>query len=471
MALKSAPPKTRPTGYISAINGSIVDISYEAELPGKYTCLHACNHVGTLLEVADLLNKTTARAITLGDSTELTLGMRVESTGQSLTAPVGDQLLGRMMSGLGEPLDGGADITNLTRVPIYRPPVPLAQRRQAEGLFETGIKVIDLLCPLERGGKSGLFGGAGVGKTVLIGEIIHNMSATYDGISLFCGIGERCREAEELYRDLDKAGVRQNTVLVFGQMNEAPAIRWRTGHTALTMAEYFRDELGKDVLVLIDNIYRFIQAGAEVSALLGRAPSRVGYQPTLGSELADLEERICTTDRGSMTSIQAVYVPADDFTDPGATHVFSHLSATIILSRSRASEGLYPAIDPIKSRSSQLSPNLVGKRHYAIAQAVRKTLADYESLKDIIAMLGLEELSSSDRATVNRARRLDRFLTQPFHTTESFTGQPGCLVTLDDTLFGCEQILSGACDTRPESDFYMIGALSDAAKEPAEVSA
>jgi F-type H+-transporting ATPase subunit beta len=285
------------------------------------------------------------------------------------------------------------------------------------------------------------------------------MAAAYDGISLFCGIGERCREAEELYRELETAGVRKNTVLVFGQMNEAPAIRWRTGHAAMTMAEYFRDDLGKDVLVLIDNIYRFIQAGAEVSALLGRAPSRVGYQPTLGSEIADLEERICTTDRGSMTSIQAVYVPADDFTDPGATHVFSHLSASIILSRARASEGLYPAIDPIRSRSNQLSPGTVGARHYAIAQSVRKTLADYEGLKDIIAMLGLEELSAADRATVKRARRLDRFLTQPFFTTEAFTGQPGQLVPLEETLLGCEQILSGACDDRPEQEFYMIGRL------------
>jgi F-type H+-transporting ATPase subunit beta len=451
-----------PTGQISAINGSIVDVTFDGALPTKRSCLRADNKDQTLLEVADLLNVRTARTVTLGDSSHLSLGTKVDSTGLALTAPVGADLLGRMLNGLGHPIDDGPDISKLERRAIYPSPVPLAQRRRAEGLFETGIKVIDLLCPMERGGKSGLFGGAGVGKTVLIGEIIHNMAAAYDGISLFCGIGERCREAEEMYRELEEAGVRKNTVLVFGQMNEAPAIRWRTGHMAMTMAEHFRDDLGKDVLVLIDNIYRFIQAGAEVSALLGHAPSRVGYQPTLGSEIADLEERICTTDRGSMTSIQAVYVPADDFTDPGATHVFSHLSASIILSRARASEGLYPAVDPIRSRSNQLSPSMVGARHYAIAQSVRKTLAEYEGLKDIIAMLGLEELSAADRATVKRARRLDRFLTQPFFTTEAFTGQAGHLVSLEATLSGCERILAGECDDRREQDFYMIGSLEEA---------
>lgn len=460
----SVPTSTSQSrGRISAVDGSVVDITFDKDLPAKQTCLRACNGSGTVLEVADLLDTKTLRAITLGDSAELSLGTQVENTGHPLTAPVGEELLGRMLNALGEPLDGRTAFSDLEQKPIYPSPIPLARRRSVDGIFETGIKVIDLLCPMERGGKSGLFGGAGVGKTVLIGEIIHNMATAYDGISLFCGIGERCREAEELYRELETAGVRDNTVLVFGQMNEAPAIRWRTGHTAMTIAEYFRDDLGKDVLVLIDNIYRFIQAGAEVSALLGRAPSRVGYQPTLGSEIADLEERICTTDRGSMTSIQAVYVPADDFTDPGATHVFSHLSASIILSRGRAAEGLYPAIDPIRSRSNQLSPSTVGARHYAIAQSVRKTLADYEGLKDIIAMLGLEELSQTDRETVKRARRLDRFLTQPFFTTEAFTGRPGQLVSLEDTLCGCEKILSGECDDRLEQDFYMIGKLSEAA--------
>lgn len=460
--MEPAPLQSPPIGSISAINGSVVDVAFSDGLPTKRTCLRVVNPDQTLLEVADLLNPSTVRAITLGDSANLSLGTQVENLGQPITASVGPQLLGRMLDGLGQPLDGKVSVSNLEQRPIYPPAVPLALRRKTEGLFETGIKVIDLLCPMERGGKSGLFGGAGVGKTVLIGEIIHNMAAAYDGMSLFCGIGERCREAEELYRELDTAGVRENTVLVFGQMNESPAIRWRAGHTAMTIGEYFRDDLGKDVLVLIDNIYRFIQAGAEVSALLGRAPSRVGYQPTLGSEIADLEERICSTDHGAMTSIQAVYVPADDFTDPGATHVFSHLSASIILSRARAAEGLYPAIDPIKSRSNQLSPAIVGERHYAIAQAVRKTLAEYESLKDIIAMLGLEELSSNDRATVARARRLDRFLTQPFFTTEAFTDQPGRLVSLEETLSGCEQILSGECDTQAESEFYMIGSLEEA---------
>jgi len=328
-------------------------------------------------------------------------------------------------------------------------------------LFETGIKAIDLLSPIERGGKAGLFGGAGVGKTVLITEMIHNMVAEYDGVSLFCGIGERSREAEELYRDMREAGVLENTIMVFGQMNESPGVRFRVGHTALTMAEYFRDEQRRDVLVLIDNIFRFVQAGSEVSGLLGRIPSRVGYQPTLGTELADLEERICSTDRGAMTSIQAVYVPADDFTDPAATHTFAHLSASIVLSRKKASEGLYPAVDPLQSFSKLLTPGAVSQRHYRIARDVRNTLAEYEDLKDIIAMLGLEELSEKDRATVRQARQIERFLTQPFFSTEEMTGNEGQFVPLEETLNSCEAILSGEFEDRDEGDFYMIGTVND----------
>jgi F-type H+-transporting ATPase subunit beta len=332
-------------------------------------------------------------------------------------------------------------------------------------IFKTGIKGIDVLSPLELGGKAGLFGGAGVGKTVLIMEMIHNMVGVYEGISMFCGIGERCREGEELYREMQQAGVLDNTVMIFGQMNEPPGARFRVGHAALTMAEYFRDDTKQDILLLIDNIFRFIQAGMEVSGLMGQLPSRLGYQPTLGSDLAALEERICNTQSGAITSVQAVYVPADDFTDPAAVHTFGHLSASIVLSRKKASEGLYPAIDPLQSGSSMLVPHIVGNRHYQIAQEIRRTLANYEDLKDIIAMLGIEELSQDDRRTVYRARRLERFLTQPFAVTEQFTGYEGKVVELDEALKGCERILDDEFSDYPEKALYMIGEIDEATTE------
>ena len=316
--------------------------------------------------------------------------------------------------------------------------------------------------PLERGGKAGLFGGAGVGKTVLLTEMIHNMVGQHEGVSIFCGIGERCREGEELYREMKQAGVLPNMVMIFGQMNEPPGARFRVGHAALTMAEYFRDDERRDVLLLIDNIFRFIQAGSEVSGLMGQMPSRLGYQPTMGTELSQLEERIANTDNGAITSIQAVYVPADDFTDPAAVHTFSHLSASIVLSRKRASEGLYPAIDPLQSSSKMATPGIVGARHYALAQEIRRTLAQYAELKDIIAMLGLEQLSPQDRNVVARARRLERFLTQPFFTTEQFTGLQGKLVSLEEALDGCERILNDEFKDYPESALYMIGAVDEA---------
>jgi F-type H+-transporting ATPase subunit beta len=328
--------------------------------------------------------------------------------------------------------------------------------------FETGIKVVDLLAPYQRGGKIGLFGGAGVGKTVLIMEMINNMVSGHEGVSIFCGIGERCREGEELYREMKEAGVLDNTVMVYAQMNEPPGARFRVGHSALTMAEHFRDRQGQDVLLLVDNIFRFIQAGMEVSGLMGRLPSRLGYQPTLGTELAALEERICNTARAAITSIQAVYVPADDFTDPAAVHTFGHLSASIVLSRKKASQGLYPAIDPLQSGSNMLVPHIVGRRHYEIAQEIRRTLANYEELKDIIAMLGMEELSSDDRKTVNRARRLERFFTQPFAVTEQFTNYEGRRVTLEQALDGCERILNDEFAEAAERDLYMIGAIDEA---------
>lgn len=346
-------------------------------------------------------------------------------------------------------------------ISIHQSPPKLRDRVLHSQILETGIKAIDLLSPIERGGKTGLFGGAGVGKTVLITELINNTVQHHKGVSLFCGIGERSREAEELYREMGEAGVREKTVMLFGQMNEAPGVRFLVGNAALTMAEYFRDDKEQDVLLLIDNIFRFVQAGSEVSGLMGRMPSRVGYQPTLATELAALEERITSTKRGAITSIQAVYVPADDFTDPAAAHIFSHLSASVVLSRKRASEGLYPAVDPLSSASVILTPSVVGQRHYDIARAVRRTLAEYEELRDIIAMLGLEELSSADRATVARARRLERFLTQPFFTTGSFSGMEGKRVSIEDTLTGCETILAQTQFDLPESAYYMIGGLDD----------
>jgi F-type H+-transporting ATPase subunit beta len=338
-------------------------------------------------------------------------------------------------------------------------------------IFVTGIKAIDVLAPLERGGRAGLFGGAGVGKTVLITEMIHNVVGRHEGVSLFCGIGERSREGEELYRDMKDAGVLENTVLVFGQMNEPPGARFRVGHAALTMAEYFRDDAQQDVLLLIDNIFRFIQAGSEVSGLMGQIPSRMGYQPTLATELASLQERIANTASGAITSVQAVYVPADDFTDPAAVHTFAFLSASIVLSRRRASEGLYPAIDPLQSGSKMLTPNIVGERHYRVSQAVRQTLAEYEDLKDIIAMLGIEELSQVDRQTVYRARRLERFLTQPFFTTEQFTGLPGRAVDLEDALSGCERILNDEFSDRPERALYMLGSADEVRADESESAA
>jgi F-type H+-transporting ATPase subunit beta len=355
---------------------------------------------------------------------------------------------------------------------VHHAPPPLVRRSTKSEVFETGIKVIDVLAPLERGGKAGLFGGAGVGKTVLLTEMINNMVGHHEGVSIFCGIGERCREGEELRREMKAAGVLPNMVMLFGQMNEPPGARFRVGPAALTMAEYFRDDEHRDVLLLIDNIFRFIQAGMEVSGLMGQMPSRLGYQPTLGTELSTLEERIANTGTGAITSIQAVYVPADDFTDPAAVHTFSHLSASIVLSRKRASEGFYPAIDPLQSSSKIATPSIVGARHYALAQEIRHTLAQYAELKDIIAMLGMEQLSAEDRNVVARARRLERFLTQPFFTTEQFTGLKGKLVSREEALDGCERILRDEFKDYPESTLYMIGAIDEAkAKRKAETEA
>ncbi len=451
-------------GRVVSVRGSVVDIGFDSHLPPIYTLLHAMN--GKIaIEVLAQLDAHCIRGIALTPTHGLARNMPVENTGGPLKVPVGKGILSRMFNVFGDAIDDQGEVSGVERHTVHNASPPLASRSAKSEVFETGIKVIDILVPLERGGKAGLFGGAGVGKTVLLTEMIHNMVSHHEGVSLFCGIGERCREGEELYQEMKEAGVLSSMVMVFGQMDEPPGSRFRVGHAALTMAEYFRDKEQRDVLLLIDNIFRFIQAGSEVSGLMGQMPSRLGYQPTMGTELARLEERIANTDTGAITSIQAVYVPADDFTDPAAVHTFSHLSASIVLSRKRASEGLFPAIDPLQSSSKMTTPGIVGERHYRLAQEIRRTLSQYAELKDIIAMLGLEQLSPDDRNVVTRARRLERFLTQPFFTTEQFTGLKGKLVSLEDSLDGCERILNDEFKDFPESALYMIGAIGEASDE------
>lgn len=457
--------KASNNGTIVSVRGSVVDAQFERQLPPIYAVLRAGENRAIVMEVLAQLDEQRVRAIALTPTQGLARGMTVTDTGEPLQAPVGKGVLSRMFDVLGNAIDRGPPPADVQWRSVHRSPPPLARRSTKSEVFETGIKVIDVLVPLERGGKAGLFGGAGVGKTVLLTEMIYNMVGQHEGVSIFCGIGERSREGEELYREMKEAGVLANMVMVFGQMNEPPGSRFRVGHAALTMAEYFRDDEQRDVLLLIDNIFRFIQAGMEVSGLMGQMPSRLGYQPTMGTELSALQERIANTDTGAITSIQAVYVPADDLTDPAAVHTFSHLSASLVLSRKRASEGLYPAVDLLQSSSKMATPGVVGQRHYLLAQDIRRTLAQYEDLKDIIAMLGLEQLSPEDRKVVARARRLERFLTQPFVVTEQFSGIAGKLVSLADSLDGCERILNDEFKDYPESALYMIGKI-DEAKRP-----
>jgi F-type H+-transporting ATPase subunit beta len=449
-------------GSVVSVRGSVVDVQFLKRLPGYLSQLNAGEDGSVLVEVIAHLNAEVVRGIALTPTSGLARGSPVVDLGHSLEVPVGRALLGRMFNVFGNPIDKREPLTDVARRSIHQAAISLIQQSTQSEILETGIKVIDVLAPIERGGKAGLFGGAGVGKTVLITEMIHNMVSQHQGISLFCGIGERSREAEELYREMQAAGVLDQTIMVFGQMNEPPGARFRVGHAALTMAEYFRDDAHQDVLLLIDNIFRFIQAGQEVSGLMGELPSRVGYQPTLATELAGLEERISSTTTGAITSVQAVYVPADDFTDPAAVHTFGHLSASIVLSRKRASEGFYPAVDPLRSSSKMLMPAIVGQHHYDIALAVRHTLATYDELKDMIAMLGMAELSAGDRQVVYRARRLERFLTQPFFSTEQFTNKPGRLVRLEAALEGCDRILNDDFADYPESALYMIGDIEEA---------
>jgi F-type H+-transporting ATPase subunit beta len=467
--MNAAMPEAHPPnrGSIVSVRGSVVDIRFDERLPPIYSVLRAGKDETIVIEVLAQRDAHHVRGIALTPTAGLARGMPATDTGGPLRVPVGKAILSRMFDVFGAAIDREPPPLGVQWRSVHHAPPSLSRRSTQSQIFETGIKLIDVLTPLERGGKAGLFGGAGVGKTVLLTEMIHNMIGKQKGVSIFCGIGERCREGEELHREMKDAGVLPNMVMVFGQMNEPPGARFRVGYAALTMAEYFRDDEHRDVLLLIDNIFRFIQAGSEVSGLMGQMPSRLGYQPTMGPELASLEERIANTDTGAITSIQAVYVPADDFTDPAAVHTFSHLSASIVLSRKRASEGLFPAIDPLQSNSKMATPGIVGQRHYELAQQIRQTLAQYAELKDIIAMLGLEQLSPDDRNVVARARRLERFLTQPFFTTEQFTGHKGKLVSLKDALDGCERILHDEFKDLPESALYMIGAITEArSKEP-----
>ena len=453
------------TGLVVAVTGSVVDVSFpDGLLPSVNTALEVDwdgPHRLTL-ETQQHLDVATVRTVAMQNTAGLARGVPVRSSGQPIIVPVGDAVFGRMLNVVGEPVDRLGDFpANVTRRAIHQKSPRLVDTGQSRDIFQSGIKVIDLLAPLAKGGKAAMFGGAGVGKTVLIMELIRTTVEKYAGVSVFAGIGERSREGHELLLELRQSGVLGRTALIFGQMNDPPGARWRVGMTALTIAEYVRDVMGEDVLLLIDNVFRFVQAGGEVSGLLGRLPSRVGYQPTLATEIAELEERIASVGDRSITAIQAVYVPADDFTDPAVAETFSHLDSSIVLSREMASEGLYPAIDPLASTSVLLDPRTVGEEHYHLAQDVRRTIAHYRELQEIISLLGLEELSAADRATVRRARRLLRFLTQPFLVTRAFTGKEGRSVDIADTLAGCRAILDGEGDEWRENDFYMAGGFDE----------
>lgn len=468
-------PDTNATGSVSQISGSVVDVRFpHGHLPPINTALDV-NWQGAArltLEVQQHVDPETVRCVAIQQTEGLACGTTVTDTGGPIRVPVGDAVLGRLMNVVGETIDRGAALPGDTpRAAIHRRPPALAQQSPRTELFLSGIKVIDLLAPLARGGKAAMFGGAGVGKTVLIMELIRSIADRYKGTSVFAGVGERSREGHELWLDLKKSGVIDRTVLVFGQMNEPPGARWRVALSALAVAEHFRDAMGRDVLLLIDNVFRFVQAGSEVSGLLGRLPSRVGYQPTLATEIAELQERIASTHGAAVTSIQAVYVPADDFTDPAVAETFTHLDSSIVLSRDMASEGLYPAVDPLASSSTLQDPAIVGARHYAIAEEVRRLIEQYRELQEIISLLGIEELGAADRKAVGRARRLIRFLTQPFAVTEQFTGHAGVSVSIDDTLKGCEAILGGEADGWEESSLYMIGTIEDARVKEREAAA
>lgn len=449
-------------GTIIKISGVVIDVEFSKELPNILNALTVeLDGQTAYLEVAQQLDKKTVRAISLSSTDGMSRGLEVIDTGKALSVPVGKGVLGRMLNVIGQEIDGKGDVSTEELWPIHREPPEFKTLSTQAEVLETGIKVIDLLCPILKGGKVGLFGGAGVGKTVIIQELIRNIAKEHGGFSVFAGVGERTREGNDLYKEMTESGVLDKTSLVFGQMNEAPGARARVALTALTMAEYFRDIENKDVLLFVDNIFRFTQAGSEVSALLGRVPSAVGYQPTLSTEMGQLQERITSTNTGSITSIQAVYVPADDLTDPAPATTFTHLDSTIVLSRTLTEQGIYPAVDPLDSTSTILAPEIVGEQHYLVAREVQKILQRYKELQDIIAILGIDELSEDDKLIVFRARKLQKFLSQPFFVAEKFTGKEGKYVTLADTITSFEKIVKGEFDHLPEQAFYMKGSFSE----------
>lgn len=448
-------------GIVKQIIGPVVDVYFEGEKlpPIKNALTTSVAGRKIVLEVAQHVGLGRVRAIALQDTSGLTRGATVEDTGSPVTVPVGESVLGRLFNVVGEPIDGKPAPKGAQRLPIHRDPPPFKDQSTKAEVFETGIKSIDLLAPFIRGGKVGLFGGAGVGKTVLMQELIHNVAKEHSGYSVFAGVGERVREGNDLYHEMSESGVIDKMALVFGQMNEVPGARARVALSGLTMAEHFRDEMGKDVLLFIDNIFRFVQAGSEVSSLLGRVPSAVGYQPTLAEEMGGLQERITSTKKGSITSVQAIYVPADDLTDPAPATTFAHLDSTITLTRELASLGIFPAVDPLGSNSTALTPEIVGEEHYQVAIETKKVLQRYKDLQDIIAILGIEELSDEDKQIVYRARKIQRFLSQPVHVAEVFSGIPGVYVPVADTIRSFKEILAGKHDDKPESAFYMKGSI------------
>jgi len=463
--------ETTNKGYVVQIIGPVLDIEFpDGNLPPIYTAISVKNDQGTnIVEVQQLLGGNKVRCVSMRSTDGLKRGAEVEDLGTPINVPVGTPTLGRIFNVIGEPVDNQGEVDSSETLPIHRDAPLFVELETKPSIFETGIKVVDLLAPYRRGGKIGLFGGAGVGKTVLIMELINNIAKAHGGVSVFGGVGERTREGNDLYEEMKESGVinekkfsDSKVALVYGQMNEPPGARMRVGLTALTMAEYFRDVNKQDVLLFIDNIFRFTQAGSEVSALLGRMPSAVGYQPTLATEMGALQERITSTTQGSITSIQAVYVPADDLTDPAPATTFAHLDATTVLSRNLAAKGIYPAVDPLDSTSTMLQPNIVTSEHYAIAEEVKETLQRYKELQDIIAILGIDELSEEDRLTVARARKVERFLSQPFFVAEIFTGSPGKYVSLEQTIKGFKMILTGGLDDLPEQSFYLVGDIDEA---------
>ena len=464
-------------GSVSRVLGAVVDVQFEGELPNIMNALE-CDNGGNrlVLEVAQHLGESTVRTIAMDTTEGLVRGQKVSDTGTPIQMPVGPETLGRILNVIGEPIDERGPLNTTKKLPIHREAPEFTEQSTETDVLVTGIKVVDLLAPYSRGGKIGLFGGAGVGKTVLIMELINNVAKAHGGYSVFAGVGERTREGNDLYHEMMESGVIQpdgesKAALVYGQMNEPPGARARVGLSGLTLAEYFRDEEGQDVLLFVDNIFRFTQAGSEVSALLGRIPSAVGYQPTLATDMGNLQERITTTNKGSITSVQAIYVPADDLTDPAPATSFAHLDATTVLSRQIAELGIYPAVDPLDSTSRILDPRTVGDEHYAVAREVQRVLQTYKGLQDIIAILGMDELSEEDKLVVARARKIQRFLSQPFHVAEIFTGMSGVFVDLEDTIKGFKGLVEGEYDDLPEAAFYMVGRIEDAVEKAKEMAA